>query len=96
MALGDEAPTYERDIRPLLSKHCTICHSKKNLANADVSAGLALDSYEAVLAGPSAAWCGAGSTRAHRVGSRRPRPARPPRRIPQDAVRGGSCGVLTS
>ena len=54
LARGDEAPTYERDIRPLLKKHCTVCHSQKNLANADVSAGLALDSYDAVLAGTKA------------------------------------------
>ena len=48
---GDEAPTYERDIGPLFARRCTVCHSRKNLDNADVSAGLALDSYEAVLAG---------------------------------------------
>jgi WD40 repeat protein len=51
LALGDEAPTYERDIRPLLAKRCTVCHSKKNLDNVDISAGLAVDSYEAILAG---------------------------------------------
>jgi WD40 repeat protein len=54
LARGDEAPTYERDIRPLLKKHCTVCHSQKNLASADVSAGLALDSYDAVLSGTKA------------------------------------------
>jgi hypothetical protein len=54
MVLGDEPPTYEREIRPLLKKRCTVCHSQKNLANADVSAGLALDSYETVLAGTKA------------------------------------------
>jgi WD40 repeat protein len=48
---ADDAPTYERDIRPLLSKRCTICHSRKNLDKLDISAGLALDSYEAVLTG---------------------------------------------
>jgi hypothetical protein len=47
----DDAPTYERDIKPLLTKRCTICHSRKNLEKLDISAGLALDSYEAVLAG---------------------------------------------
>jgi hypothetical protein len=57
LALSDEPPTFERDIRPLFAKHCTICHSQKNLANDDVSAGLALDSYDAALAG----------TRAHKV-----------------------------
>jgi WD40 repeat protein len=56
-AAGDEPPTYERDIRPLFVKRCTVCHSKKNLDKADVSAGLALDSFEAALEG----------TRAHKV-----------------------------
>jgi hypothetical protein len=50
-AIGDEVPTYERDIRPLFARRCTVCHSRKNLANDDVSAGLALDTYEAALAG---------------------------------------------
>jgi hypothetical protein len=53
-ALDDEAPTYEREIRPLFARRCTVCHSRKNLGNADVSAGLALDSYEAALAGTGA------------------------------------------
>ena len=59
MALGawagragaDEPPTYEREIKPLFAKRCNVCHNKKNLDNEDVSAGLALDSYEAALAG---------------------------------------------
>src|SRR4051812_31813186 len=52
-ARGDEAPTptYEGDIKPLLARRCTACHSRKNLAKVDVSAGLALDSYEAAMAG---------------------------------------------
>jgi hypothetical protein len=50
-AVADETPSYERDIKPLLAKHCTICHSKKNLDDTDLSGGLALDSYEAVLSG---------------------------------------------
>src|SRR5258706_15383479 len=53
-ALDDEAPTYEREIRPLFARRCTVCHSRKNLGNTDVSAGLALDSYEAALAGTEA------------------------------------------
>ena len=44
-------PTYWQDIRPLLRKHCTACHSARNLKSLDVSGGLALDSYEAVLKG---------------------------------------------
>ncbi len=51
VAVGDETPMYEGDIRPLFAKRCTVCHSKKNLDKADVSGGLALDSYEAALAG---------------------------------------------
>ncbi len=51
VALGDEPPTYERDIRPLFAKRCTVCHSKKNLDKTEVSAGLALDSFEAALGG---------------------------------------------
>src|SRR4051812_41989839 len=50
-APGDEAPTYERDIRPLFAKRCNVCHNGKNLDNLDVSAGLALDSYESAMAG---------------------------------------------
>jgi hypothetical protein len=48
---GDEPPTYERDIKPVFTRRCTVCHSTKNLGNTDVSGGLALDSYEGVLAG---------------------------------------------
>ncbi|MFO0952747.1 MAG: c-type cytochrome domain-containing protein [Isosphaeraceae bacterium] len=47
----DETPTYERDIRPVLAKRCTVCHSAKTVDNHDVSAGLALDTYESVLKG---------------------------------------------
>ena len=50
-ASADEAPTYERDVKALFARRCNVCHSKKNLADLDVSAGLALDSYEAALAG---------------------------------------------
>ncbi|GIW82409.1 MAG: hypothetical protein KatS3mg105_4216 [Gemmatales bacterium] len=48
---GSEVPTYWQDVRPILRKHCTVCHSTKNLREVDVSGGLALDSYEAVLKG---------------------------------------------
>src|SRR5262245_56314726 len=44
-------PTYWQDVRPILRKHCTVCHSQKNLAEPDVSAGLALDSLEAIRKG---------------------------------------------
>ncbi len=45
------APTYWQDIRPVFRKHCTVCHSTKNLGELDVSGGLALDSYAAALKG---------------------------------------------
>ncbi|SIN86873.1 WD domain-containing protein, G-beta repeat-containing protein [Singulisphaera sp. GP187] len=48
---GDEPPTYERDIKPLFAKRCTVCHNTKKLNNIDISGGLALDSFDAVLAG---------------------------------------------
>jgi dipeptidyl aminopeptidase/acylaminoacyl peptidase len=44
-------PTYWQDIRPVLRKHCTVCHSARNAGDADLSGGLALDSYEAVRKG---------------------------------------------
>jgi len=44
-------PTYWQDVRPLMRKHCTVCHSQKTLNETDVSAGLALDSLEAILKG---------------------------------------------
>src|SRR5947209_6934201 len=44
-------PTYWQDVRPVLRKYCTVCHSAKNLKELDVSGGLALDSYEAALKG---------------------------------------------
>ena len=48
-------PTYWQDVRPVLRKHCTVCHSKRNLDEVEVSGGLALDSYEAILKGAKAA-----------------------------------------
>src|SRR5207237_8640322 len=44
-------PTYWQDIRPILRKNCTVCHSTKTLKELDVSGGLALDSYAAVRKG---------------------------------------------
>ena len=53
--LGGESvaaePTYWQEIRPVLRKHCTVCHSAKNIDKTDVSAGLALDSPQAIRAG---------------------------------------------
>lgn len=36
-------PTYWADVRPILRKHCTVCHSERKLTDLDISAGLALD-----------------------------------------------------
>jgi WD40 repeat protein len=49
--LSAAEPTYWADVRPLLRKHCTVCHSVRTLREPDVSGGLALDSYDAVLKG---------------------------------------------
>jgi hypothetical protein len=46
-----QTPTYWQDIRPVFRKHCTVCHSAKNVKEIDVSGGLALDSYEAARKG---------------------------------------------
>ncbi|HEV3116232.1 MAG TPA: c-type cytochrome domain-containing protein, partial [Gemmataceae bacterium] len=46
-----QEPTYWKDIRPILRKNCTACHSRKNVKELDVSGGLALDSYEGALKG---------------------------------------------
>ncbi|MCS7168183.1 MAG: c-type cytochrome domain-containing protein [Gemmatales bacterium] len=51
VAQTPSSPTYWSDIRPVLRKYCTVCHSTKNLHEVDVSGGLALDSYEAMLKG---------------------------------------------
>jgi tricorn protease-like protein len=44
-------PTYWQDIRPIFRKHCTVCHSAKNLAELDVSGGLALDNFALTMKG---------------------------------------------
>jgi len=46
-----QAPTYWQDIRPVFRKHCTVCHSAKNIREPEVSGGLALDTYEAFRKG---------------------------------------------
>src|SRR5579872_2103438 len=45
------APTYSKDVRPILQAHCTVCHSAATASNTAVSGGLALDSYAAIKAG---------------------------------------------
>jgi WD40 repeat protein len=41
-------PTYWQDVRPILRKHCTVCHSERNVREIEVSGGLVLDTYAAV------------------------------------------------
>jgi WD40 repeat protein len=43
--------TYWQDIQPVLRKNCAYCHAVRHLKKPDVSGGLALDSYEAILKG---------------------------------------------
>lgn len=43
-------PTYQRDIAPLVAKHCTVCHSDQTLDDPETSGGLSLDSYERIVA----------------------------------------------
>ena len=52
-AAADDAPTYERSVRPLLAKRCTGCHAARKVDKPDVSGGLALDSFDATLKGTS-------------------------------------------
>src|SRR5947209_3112530 len=42
-------PTYWQDVRPVLRKHCTVCHSVRNVRELEVSGGLVMDTYDAVL-----------------------------------------------
>src|SRR5262245_53884276 len=44
-------PTYWQDVRPVLRKHCTVCHSERNLKETDISGGLALDTLDAIRKG---------------------------------------------
>jgi WD40 repeat protein len=44
-------PTYWQDVRPVLRKNCIACHNARHVRDLDVSGGLALDTYEAVLKG---------------------------------------------
>jgi hypothetical protein len=43
--------TYWQDVRPIFRKHCTVCHNTRNLTKVQVSAGLALDTYEGTKKG---------------------------------------------
>lgn len=43
-------PTYWQDVRPVLRKNCTFCHTVRHIKKLDVSGGLALNDYQAVRA----------------------------------------------
>jgi WD40 repeat protein len=51
IAWVDDPPTYERDVRPILARRCTVCHNARDVGDADISAGLALDTYDSVSKG---------------------------------------------
>jgi mono/diheme cytochrome c family protein len=53
-AHAEDAPTFERDVKPLFVKRCAVCHNAKKLDNADISGGLALDTYDAAIKGTKA------------------------------------------
>jgi WD40 repeat protein len=42
-------PTYWQDVRPVLRKSCTVCHNPRQLAEKEISGGIALDTYDKVL-----------------------------------------------
>lgn len=46
-----QVPTFERDIRPIFEKRCNACHNARQKDDLNLSGGLALDSFDAVMAG---------------------------------------------
>lgn len=48
---ADAPPTYEREVKSVLKKRCTVCHNARKLDDLDISGGLALDSFDAALKG---------------------------------------------
>src|SRR5262249_56793031 len=80
-------PTYWQDVRPVLRKHCTVCHSQKNVKEPDVSGELALDSLDGIKTGGETPGANAGGGGGEPPGGGSPPPpAReendPPRRPP--------------
>lgn len=53
LAAKPSPPNYERDVRPLLRRRCTVCHNAGKKDVPDVSGGLALDSYDSIQQGTS-------------------------------------------
>jgi len=52
-AAVEPTPSFERDIKPILERRCTVCHNEKKRGDEEVSGGLVLDRFEAVMAGTS-------------------------------------------
>jgi WD40 repeat protein len=48
---GDEV-TFWRDVAPVFQRHCTICHSTKNIDKKEIGGGLALTTFDAVTKSP--------------------------------------------
>ncbi len=44
-------PTYWKDVRPVLRKNCSFCHSSRHVRKLSVSGGLVLDTYENIFKG---------------------------------------------
>lgn len=47
-AFGD-GPTYFRDVKPILDKHCVVCHNAASINDADSSGGLSLETADDLL-----------------------------------------------
>ncbi|MGP0068877.1 MAG: c-type cytochrome domain-containing protein [Isosphaeraceae bacterium] len=51
LAADPPTPSYERNIKPILARRCVVCHSARNRDDLDLSGGLALDTYDAIMNG---------------------------------------------
>ncbi len=63
IADANDVPTYWKDVRPILRKNCSFCHSSRLIRKPSVSGGLALDSYENIFEGTK------GKTKVLKVGN---------------------------
>lgn len=46
---GADDVTYWQQVRPILAKHCTICHNPRNAAKKEIGGGLSLHSFAAFM-----------------------------------------------
>jgi len=60
-------PTYWQDVYPIMRKNCTVCHSQRTLQEPEVSAGLALDTYQSMRRGGKQPVVVAGKSAASRL-----------------------------